>query len=161
MRVSSRSRTRVFGRWKGVFLASGGGVLVLDDWRGEGEESGSAVRMKSTSFALPLARRDDQADLRLSQTMRKTRMKKIWSIMDSRWDFERGIEGSGGGVGGGWRDGEEWARRGLTWGNRNDFVDQVLTRGNEGSRLSFEEEASTSNWRATYPTVFIVDQNGA
>lgn len=59
-----------------------------------------------------------------------------------------------GGMGGGKKAGVEWARRGVLGGNRNDFVDQVLTRGMVGSaseRLRFETEeeeaASTSNCR--------------
>lgn len=85
-----------------------GGEGVEVDWETE------SARERRISLALPMLSKDDQADLRLSQTMRKTRIKKIWSMTDSRFAFERG-GGSGSvgiGAGGAGREGEEWERGG-------------------------------------------------
>jgi hypothetical protein len=79
---------------------------------------------------------EDQAALRWSHTIRNTRIKKIWSMTDSRWCFDRGkggvlVTASSCGLEGDeedWcRDGEDCERFGDERGNRKDFDDHVLT----------------------------------
>lgn len=98
----------------------------------------------STAMALRQVRRltwsttEDHATLRWSQTMRNTRIKKIWSMTDSRWCLDRGnggapVTASSCGLEedeGDWcRDGDECERLGEEWGKRKDFDDHVLTLG--------------------------------
>jgi len=122
MRVSSRSRTRVLGRWKGVFLVPVRmGVADLDvivGGDGEGDVGGVEPRGDrssggggSDSFALPLTfddmLSDDHAHLRWSHTSRKTRIKKIWSMTDSMCCLDLGGSMWCSGWGAGASDGDE------------------------------------------------------
>jgi len=143
MRVSSRSRTKVFGRRrKGVFFEGRTGSAE--------RRLGEGILVDSDSLALGhLSEREDHANLRWSQSRRKARMKNTRSRTTSRcFGFDCsaivtvGLE----------NEGEEWDRLGKLVVSNKDLVVQDLTLGTSGLRPGVDEVfavARTSNWRAT------------